>query len=59
MTILSDGDFRKLMNATMRLSAPCRKCGRPIQFEEGAWFPWGDARRRRCPLRTTHLTREC
>jgi len=36
MTILSDGDFRKLMNATMRLSAPCRKCGRPIQFEEGA-----------------------
>ena len=36
MTILSDGDFRKLMNATMRLSASCRKCGRPIQFEEGA-----------------------
>ena len=36
MTIMSNGDFRKLMNATMRLSAPCRKCGRPIQFEEGA-----------------------
>ena len=36
MTIMSNGDFRKLMNATMRLSAPCRKCGRPIQFEGGA-----------------------
>jgi len=36
MTIMSNGDFRKLMNATMRLSASCRKCGRPIQFEGGA-----------------------